>query len=64
MKPNKESYMSVIGNNKIEECVIVGDNFNMDIKVSYEMGINVYYFIDKEAKYPGIKKISDLKDVL
>ena len=64
MKPSKESYMSVIGNNKIEECAIVGDNFDMDIKVPIEIGMNVYYLTNKETSYPSIKKISDLKDVL
>ena len=64
MKPLKESFLSILGNNKIEECLMVGDNFDVDIKTPLEIGMNVYYLTDKESNYPSIKKISDLKDVL
>ena len=64
MKPLKESFLSVIGDNKIDECLIVGDNYDMDINVPYEMGMNVYYLTNKESNYPSIKKISDLKELL
>lgn len=65
MKPCKESYLSVIGNNKIEECLMIGDNLDMDIKIPYEMGMNVYYLNKgKECKYPSIEKIEDLKEML
>ena len=65
MKPKKESFMNVIGNNKIEECLMIGDNVNMDIKVPYEMGINVYYLSKgKKTNYPSIEKIEDLKEML
>ena len=64
MKPLKESFLSVIGDNKIDECLIVGDNYDMDINVPYEIGMNVYYLTNKESNYPSIKKISDLKELL
>lgn len=65
MKPMRESYLSAIGNFKPNECVMVGDNLNMDIKIPYELGINVYH-LNKNGitKYPTIKKISDLKELL
>ena len=64
MKPLKESFLSVIGDKKIEECLMVGDNFDVDIKVPYDMGMNVYYLTSKETNYPSIKNISDLKEML
>lgn len=66
MKPNKESFLSVIGNNKVEECLMIGDNLNVDIKIPYEIGINVLYLNKNNIKtnYPTIKKIEDLKNIL
>ena len=65
MKPNKEAFMSVIGDNKIEECLMIGDNVNMDIKVPYSMGMNVYYLTkDNKTKYPSISCLEQLKELL
>ena len=65
MKPSKESYLSVIGNNKINECLMIGDNIDMDILVPFNMGMNVYYLSKgKKSIYPSIEKIEDLKKVL
>ena len=64
MKPRKESFLSVIGDRKIDECLMIGDNLEVDIKIPYLMGMNVYYLTDKETNYPSIKKISDLKELL
>lgn len=65
MKPTKESFLSVIGDKRIEECLMIGDNINMDIKVPYEMGMNVYYLNKgKDNRYPSIDKIEDLKEML
>lgn len=65
MKPNKESFMSVIGDNKINECLMIGDSIDMDIKVPYEMGMKVYYLSKgKKSNYPSIEKIEELKKIL
>lgn len=65
MKPLKDSFLSAIGNFKPNECVIVGDNLNVDIKVPHELGINVYHLNKNgKTKYPTIKNISDLKELL
>ena len=65
MKPNKESFIEVIGDLNKEECLMVGDNLEVDIKVPYEMGMNVYH-LNKYGitKYPTIKKIEELKEKL
>lgn len=65
MKPNKNSYLSVIENNKLDECIMIGDNIDMDIKLPYKLGIKVYYLSKgKKSNYPSIEKIEDLKEVL
>lgn len=65
MKPREESFMSVIGDLKPEECVMVGDNLKVDIEVPYELGFNVYH-LNKfgNTKYPTIRKIEELKERL
>ena len=65
MKPRKESFMSVIGDLKPEECIMIGDNLKVDIEVPYELGFNVYH-LNKfgTTKYPTIRKIEELKERL
>ena len=65
MKPRKECFMSVIGDLKPSECVMIGDNLEVDIKIPYEMGMQVYH-LNKlgTSKYPTIRKIEDLKERL
>lgn len=65
MKPKVECFMSVIGDLKPEECVMIGDNLEVDIKVPYEIGMNVYH-LNKfgTTNYPTIRKIEDLKERL
>ena len=64
MKPRKESYIKASDNRNLSECLMIGDNYEMDIKVPLELGMNVYQLTNKDTNYPSIKKISDLKDVL
>jgi len=65
MKPKKECFMTVIGDLSPSECVMVGDNLEVDIKVPYEMGMQVYH-LNKfgTSKYPTIRKIEELKERL
>ena len=65
MKPRKECFEMVMGNLKVEECVMIGDNLEMDIKTPYEIGMNVYHLNRfGTSKYPTIRKIEDLKERL
>ena len=65
MKPRRESFMSLIDNLNPNECVMIGDNLEVDIKVPYELGFNVYH-LNKNgtSKYPTIRKIEELKEML
>lgn len=65
MKPFKDSFLSACGKYKTSECIMVGDNLNVDIKVPYELGMGVYHLNKNgKTKYPTIKNISDLKELL
>lgn len=65
LKPRKEGFMKVINGLNLSECVMIGDNLEVDIKVPYEMGMNVFH-LNKfgTSKYPTIKKIEELKERL
>lgn len=65
MKPKRECFMSVIGDLNPDECVMIGDNLEVDIKVPYEMGMKVFH-LNKfgTSKYPTIRKIEELKERL
>ena len=65
LKPRKEGFVKVINGYNLDECVMIGDNLEVDIKVPYEMGMNVFH-LNKfgTSKYPTIKKIEELKEKL
>lgn len=52
-----------MGDCKIEECVVVGDSIEMDIKPATKLGIKAYLY-GSDDKYECIDKISDLMEVL
>ena len=62
-KPHKEAFIHAAGNYKIEECVIVGDSIEMDIKPGKKLGMKAYLFGNND-KYECIDKINDLMEVL
>ena len=62
-KPYKEAFINAMGDYKVEECIMVGDNIEMDIIPAEKLGIKTYY-LGKSDKYNTINKISDLKEKL
>lgn len=64
MKPNYDSYLSVMGDRKACECLMVGDNIEMDIKTPDIMGMKVYYLGRKKTSYPTIDALERLKEML
>ena len=68
-KPNKESFENAIGNNKPEECIMIGDNLNSDIYGAINCGINAIYINptalkEEKHEYKIINQLSELKDIL
>ncbi|MGN0973116.1 MAG: HAD family hydrolase [Bacilli bacterium] len=64
-KPYKESFLTAIGNNKPEQCVMVGDSYNIDIKPAKELGLTTVYINEKNISDSDymIKKIEELKNL-
>lgn len=69
MKPNKESFDVAMGSKKPEECVMIGDNLETDIKGAINANIKAIYITTKLNKgkvndYIVINKLEDLKELL
>lgn len=66
IKPSKESFYRAIGNHKPNECVMIGDDYEKDIKGALNAGLNVIHLNKKESmpNIPTIKTLSELKNIL
>ena len=58
-----------MGDKKIEECLMIGDKFEVDLKGAMDIGMDVIavdYFnkIKDNDLYPVIRKFSELKKLL
>ena len=43
-KPFKEAFMQAVGENKQEECIMIGDNFQRDIEGTLKAGLQAIYY--------------------
>jgi len=68
IKPNKEAFLTSAGNTKLEECIMIGDSYNIDVMGAYNTGIKPIFMNPKHKenknKFQEIEKISDLKNIL
>lgn len=67
-KPFKEAFIQAIGDNKPSECVMIGDNFERDIKGALNAGLQAIYYAPNEIKekkeYYTISKLEDIANIL
>lgn len=67
-KPYIDAFMQAIGNNKPEECVMIGDSLERDIKGAIQAGVKPVYYCPKEDDRQGafvkIRKLDVLKIML
>lgn len=72
-KPNKQAFKTAVGNYSFNECVMIGDNFNTDIKGALNCNINPIFYNRKNICLPKefsskkiqcIKHFSDLMKIL
>lgn len=55
-KPFQEAFIQAIGENKPEECIMIGDNFQRDIEGALKAGIQAIYYNPNNTEQS--KKIS------
>ncbi len=70
-KPFKEAFMQAIEENKPEECIMIGDDFERDIKGALNAGLHAIYFNpknseikDEKRQFYTISKLVEIKDIL
>ena len=70
-KPFKEAFLQAIENNKPEECIMIGDNFERDIKGALNAGLKAIYYDpknnmvkEKNNKYYTISKLDEIMNIL
>lgn len=66
MKPNKEAFL-IASENKVDECIMVGDSLNSDIKGALNVGMKAIYLSKKEMNskdFITINNFSKLKEIL
>jgi len=67
-KPNREAFIRAIGNNKPEECIMIGDNISSDVKGASNIGMDTILCdpYDKHKVYTKkrIVKFNELKEML
>lgn len=65
-KPNKEAFLKGCGQHKPEECIMIGDNFEVDILGAFHAGLQVIYLNKTGTKscYKEIEKLEELKEIL
>lgn len=64
-KPNKEAFLKGCGKYKPEECVMIGDNFEVDILGALHAGLQAVYLnkTDIKTEYREIENLEELKEI-
>lgn len=67
-KPFKEAFMQALGTNKPEECIMIGDDLERDIKGALNAGLQAIWYNSNNkspnTEYQKITKIEQLKTIL
>lgn len=58
IKPNLNAYIMACGNNKPEECVMIGDNISLDIEYAKKAGLNTIFVNSKNISNQDIKAVT------
>ena len=67
IKPSEEGIRSIIGNDDINEYIMIGDNIKIDLEVPHSMGMDTILYNRKGIEqniYKEIVNISELKNIL
>ena len=66
-KPSKESFLEACKPYKTDECIFIGDSYEIDIKGAIDVGLKAIYLTDKkeqEDNYMIVNSLYELKDIL
>ena len=64
-KPNKDAFIKAMGDKSIDECIMIGDAYDIDIKPALELGMKTIMVSDKlNENTDTIDDIIKLKEML
>lgn len=64
-KPNKEAFINAVDGYQFNECMMIGDDLEIDIKPAIELGMSYLWVTDEENKnYKTIKNIYEIENIL
>lgn len=70
-KPFKEAFMQAIGDNKPEECIMIGDSFERDIQGALNAGLQAIWYntnnkteTTKDLEYYEISNLKEVNTIL
>lgn len=68
IKPDKQAFITAAGETPLEECVMIGDTYELDVMGAYNAGIRPIFMNRKHKEnknnFEEITKLSDLKNIL
>ena len=68
LKPNKEAFITAAGDTPLDECIMIGDSYTLDVMGAYNVGIEPIFMNPKHKEnknnFKEITKLIDLKDIL
>ena len=69
IKPNKGAFIRACGDYNPDECLMIGDNYDVDIIGAFNAGLNVIYFNsdfkeNNNLKFDEICDFKELRDIL
>ncbi len=68
IKPNKQAFINATENTPLDECIMIGDSYNIDILGAHNAGIKPIFMNPKNKEnkdnFQEIKTISELKNIL
>lgn len=68
IKPSPISYKTACGNRKVEECIMIGDNYKVDIQGAIKFGMKAIMITQKDIeetdKLKVIRDIKELREIL
>lgn len=63
LKPNENAFLRAMGNNSISECIVVGDNYDIDIEIPKALGMKTFY-VNNTNINNSISSVVELKNLL
>jgi len=63
-KPFKEAFLQAIGNNKPEECIMIGDSLERDIKGALNAGLKAIHIASKRQSSQEYHTITNLEELM